>query len=72
MLNIGLVVQPLTLQVADFDIVAVDQDQPSDSRPRHRTRVKTPERAAADNCNVDANNFSCPMTPRPSKRIWRE
>ena len=46
-LNVGFFVQPLPLQIAGFEVVAVDQDQPAHSGARHRSRMKTSERAAA-------------------------
>ena len=46
--------QPLPVQIAGLDVVAVDQGQPAHSGPRQRRRVETAQRAAPGDHRVRA------------------
>jgi hypothetical protein len=46
LLDVALIEQPLPLQVAQLDVIAVDNPQKADTGARQRSRLKTAERAA--------------------------
>ena len=42
LLHVALVEQPLPLQIAELDVIAVDDPQEANAGPRQRARLKAP------------------------------
>src|SRR5688572_7369224 len=69
LLRVTLFVEPLTLQVAELDIVAVDHDKMANAGTRQRAGLEGTQRAAAGDRNAGLKQPDLPLfadVPEPN------
>src|SRR5262249_34531945 len=59
--SVGLVEEPLALEIAQFDVIAVDDGEASGACARKRSRLKAAESAAADDSDVRSEQTPLPF-----------